>query len=125
MKSKDTKPEVKLRQELKSLGIGYRLHRRDLPGTPDLAFIGFKLAVFVHGCYWHRHNACEKQNIKSISDKVWATKFNSIVKNDHNVKKQFEIMGWNHMVIWECEINKNAFLQALKIQKRLQRLAAQ
>ena len=119
MKSVNTKPELLLRKSLLSLGLRYRIHRNDLPGTPDISFMGKKLAVFVHGCYWHRHANCKLGKTNNQVSLDWIIKFNNIVKRDEDVKNQLEVLDWIWYVAWECRILENSFREAKKIQSLL------
>jgi len=119
MKSVNTKPELLLRKSLLSLGLRYRLHIKELPGTPDICFIGKEVAVFVHGCYWHRHANCKLGKTNNQVSVDWIVKFNNIVKRDERVKKQLEDLGWSWHIAWECKIQENPLREAKKIQSLL------
>jgi len=120
MKSRDTKPEVLIRKSLTELGLNYRLHRRDLPGTPDIVFSKSKLAIFVHGCYWHRHAGCEVGKTNKQVSLEWIEKFNMIVKRDVSVKEKFKKLNWRVYVAWECNILTNPLREAQKIARLLE-----
>lgn len=103
IRSKGTKPEVLVRSAAHVLGYRFRLQGRNLPGTPDLVFVGKKTALFVHGCFWHRHQNCKycyhpKSNVES-----WEEKFKNNVARDKRVRGELEQLGWRVAVIWECE----------------------
>ncbi len=117
--SKNTSPEIAVRKAAHALGLRFRLHRRDLPGTPDLVFPGRKLAVFVHGCYWHRHRGCSKATIPS--SEFWAEKFRRNVKRDRRNANLLEGDKWRVVVIWECE-TKSADKLSKLIRNRIVRL---
>ena len=103
-KAKDTKPELLVRKRLFQLGIrGYRLHKKDIPGRPDLCFTKKRLAVFINGCYWHRCPYCELPFPKTNTE-FWQKKFDANIKRDKNNISLIENMGWNVLVIWECEV---------------------
>lgn len=104
IKDRDTKPELLLRQALWHAGVrGYRLHWKKVPGSPDIAFLGKKIAIFVHGCFWHRCNYCQPPMPKS-NPKFWKEKFKKNVIRD---KKKIELLhdqDWETLVIWECQV---------------------
>lgn len=106
----DTKPEMLLRRALTRSGIGYRLHSRDLPGRPDVVFRGAKLAVFVHGCFWHRHVGCRHAGDPKTSTGFWQDKFSANVARDRRNVAALLAMGWRVGVIWECEAGRPADL---------------
>jgi len=85
------------------MGLRFRLHRKDLPGKPDLTFPKHRLAVFVHGCFWHRHPHCSKASSPKSRTEYWQEKFNSNVTRDAQVTRKLEAMGWRVEVVWECE----------------------
>jgi DNA mismatch endonuclease (patch repair protein) len=103
VKGRDTKLEMLVRRLVYSLGFRYRLHRKDLPGTPDLSFIGRKKAIFVHGCFWHRHPQCKRASIPKTNTIFWKTKLNTNVKRDEQAQLELVNMGWQVLVIWQCE----------------------
>lgn len=105
IRSKNTKPELVVRKIVRSLGFtGYRIHRKDIPGKPDLAWIGRKLAIYVHGCFWHGHNCKEGvRKPKSRAD-YWISKIERNRQRDHTQQVTIESLGWRVLVIWECEL---------------------
>lgn len=105
IRSKDTKPEIAVRREARRLGYGYRLHRRELPGSPDLAFIGRRKAIFVHGCFWHQHDdpACKLSKIPRSRPEYWLPKFQRTKQRDSRVTQELKALGWSFLVIWECQ----------------------
>lgn len=98
-----TKPEVRVRKVAHKMGLRFRLHRYTLPGKPDLIFPRYSVALFVHGCFWHRHNSCKKASIPKSKVEYWLQKFDSNVRRDRMVRSELESLGWNVVVIWECE----------------------
>ena len=120
MKSRNTKPEIMIRKSLTELGLFYRLHRKDLPGTPDIVFSKHKLAVFVHGCYWHRHAGCELGKTNNQVSLEWIERFNRIVKRDTLVKNKFTTLNWRIYIAWECKIIQNPLKEAQKIARLLE-----
>ena len=104
IRGKDTKPELIVRQFLHSHGFRYRLHLKTLPGRPDLVLPKHRAVIFVHGCYWHRHQNCRlAYNPKSRED-FWQEKFRLNVKRDENAFAQLREDGWRIMTIWECAL---------------------
>jgi DNA mismatch endonuclease (patch repair protein) len=108
---KDTKPELAVRKLLHSLGYRFRLHRKDLPGTPDICLPGRKKILFVHGCFWHRHEGCRKTTIPKTRTFFWEQKFNqNMARDDRNVRALHE-EDWEVFVIWECQTKDISALQ--------------
>ena len=105
IKGKDTKPEILLRRALHARGLRYRLHCRELPGSPDLVFPKYRAVVFVHGCFWHRHG-CKYTSTPSTHRDFWEQKFLKNVKRDEKAVKELEQMGWRVFIVWECQIKK-------------------
>lgn len=105
IRSVDTKPEMKVRRALHSMGYRYRLHRRDLPGTPDLVFPGRKAVVFVHGCFWHRHPDpdCKLARLPKSRQEFWIPKLTRNAERDAEAIAALELAGWRVLVIWECQ----------------------
>lgn len=112
IRSKNTKPELLVRKLVYGLGYGYRLHRKDLPGKPDLAFIGRKKAIFVHGCFWHQHPDphCSDSRLPKTRSEYWLPKLNRNVQRDAEHIAALEASGWNVLVVWDCETNNLALL---------------
>ena len=103
-KSKDTLPEIIVRQLIYSLGYRYRLHQKDLPGCPDIVFSARKKVIFVNGCYWHRHT-CKKGRSKPETHKdFWQTKFFRTKQRDKETRKKLRELDWQILTIWECQI---------------------
>lgn len=98
-----TKPELRVRRYLSSLGIRYRTKNRDLPGSPDLANRSKKLAVFVHGCFWHRHEHCKAATIPKANSAFWRSKFAANVSRDARARERLETMGYTVKTVWECQ----------------------
>ncbi len=101
--STDTKPELAVRRLLHALGYRYRLHRKDLPGTPDICFVGRRKAIFVHGCFWHRHEGCRRATTPATRRSYWEEKFRSNVVRDRRNLADLGDMDWDSLVVWECE----------------------
>lgn len=102
VRGKDTKPEMVVRRLVHRLGYRFRLHRRDLPGSPDLVFPGRRKVIFVHGCYWHRHG-CRKATTPRSNVTFWTEKFDRNVCRDLDNQRQLKRAGWEVLVIWQCE----------------------
>lgn len=113
IRGKDTTPELKVRRAAHALGYRFRLHRRDLPGTPDLVFPGRKKVVLVHGCYWHRHEGCRYATVPKSNPEFWAAKFEKNCARDRKVLEGLARLGWDAMVIWECETRDETVLSGL------------
>jgi DNA mismatch endonuclease (patch repair protein) len=100
---KDTMPELVVRRLTYFLGYRYRVHAKDLPGSPDLAFKGRKKAIFVHGCFWHRHR-CRRGKMPNTHRKFWVPKLRGNRLRDLKAQAQLRRLGWRYLVIWECEL---------------------
>lgn len=109
-KSKGTKPELALRKALWTLGLrGYRLHQATVPGRPDVSFPGKRVAVFVHGCFWHQCPHCEgKKAYPRSNQEFWRKKFADNAARDTRVREQLHERGWQSLVLWECEVKQGA-----------------
>ena len=108
-----TEPELVVRRLLYRLGYRYRLHRRDLPGTPDVCFPGRKKAVFVHGCFWHRHPGCRRASTPKTRTAFWSEKFAQNVARDRRKLAELRRLGWYTLVVWECETENPAELAGM------------
>ena len=106
VRGRDTKPEMLVRRLLLSMNYRYRLHRRDLPGCPDVVFSKRKKVIFVHGCFWHRHERCKKATVPKTRADFWKEKFERNVERDREVESKLAEMGWQTMTVWECEISE-------------------
>ena len=109
--AKGSSTEMRVRRAAHALGLRYRLHRRDLPGTPDLVFPKHRVGVFVHGCFWHRHSGCKKATIPKSRTQFWRDKFDRNVKRDREAVESLEALGWRVAIIWECETKARDVLQ--------------
>jgi len=103
VKQKHTGPEMIVRKLLFSLGLRYRLHRRNLPGSPDVVFASRKVAVFVHGCFWHRHGICKRATKPKANAAYWEQKLQRNRTRDQDNETKLKEMGWRVFVVWECE----------------------
>jgi DNA mismatch endonuclease (patch repair protein) len=104
VKAKDTRPEMLVRRLLFSLGFRYRLHDRGLPGSPDIVVRGRKKAIFVHGCFWHRHEGCPLARLPKSRLDFWIPKLEGNRERDARKLLQLQSQGWDALVIWECEL---------------------
>ena len=116
IKGKNTKPELIVRAMAHKLGLRFRLHRKDLPGRPDLVFPKYNLAIFVHGCFWHQHEGCSIAHIPKTRSDYWVEKFKRNICRDKQNEETLRSLGWHVLIIWECETGKPEMVQ--------QRLAA-
>ena len=103
IKSKNTKPEIKVRKVLHSMGYRFRLHSKDLPGSPDIVLPKYKTVIFVHGCFWHRHENCKYASTPKTRKEFWNKKFTENKKRDSEIQEKIKILDWRSVVIWECE----------------------
>jgi DNA mismatch endonuclease (patch repair protein) len=114
VKSKGTKPEIKVRRLLHHAGYRYRLHRKDLPGNPDIIFPGRRAAIFVHGCFWHQHPGCPHASRPSSNNAYWTKKLDRNVERDKRNILSLEEGGWRVLLLWECELKNPNLLQAIE-----------
>ncbi|WP_225897128.1 very short patch repair endonuclease [Brevundimonas goettingensis] len=105
VRGKNTTPEIKVRSALHRAGYRFRLHRKDLPGSPDIVLPSRKAVVFVHGCFWHRHPGCRAASSPSTRADFWNAKFTRNVARDRENIQNLESLGWRVHVVWECETN--------------------
>jgi len=103
VKSKNTKPEMKIRRLLHRAGYRYRLHRADLPGKPDLVFPSRQKVIFVHGCFWHQHPGCRHADRPSSNNEYWQKKLDRNVARDAVTIKALRQLGWEALIVWECQ----------------------
>lgn len=104
VRSKNTSIELAVRRELFRTGYRYRLHYRNLPGTPDLVFPGRKKVIFIHGCFWHQHAHCGKAKFPATNQEYWLPKLRRNVERDRQNQSDLRKMGWKSFVIWECQL---------------------
>jgi len=124
IRSRDTKPEKKVRSLLHSMGYRFRLHDRSLPGKPDIVLPRFKTVIFVHGCFWHRHARCQYAYTPMSRVEFWKHKFQKNIERDRNKELALHGLGWHVLVIWECELREAADL-AERLDTVLQRQQTQ
>jgi DNA mismatch endonuclease (patch repair protein) len=116
VKATGTTPERRVRKLLTGLGLRYRLHRKDLPGAPDIVLPGRRLAVFVHGCFWHGHDCARGARVPKQNREYWTGKIGRNRARDERTRAELVSLGWTALVVWECELRDEAGLK--------QRLAA-
>lgn len=112
IRGKNTTPEMAVRRVAHSLGLRFRIHRRDLPGTPDLVLPKHRLIVFVHGCFWHRHEGCHRSTTPKTRTDFWEEKFRKNVERDRIDTAALVSAGWRVLTIWECQTRDPAALAA-------------
>ena len=111
IRSRDTAPELAVRRIAHRMGLRFRLHRKDLPGRPDLVFPKHRLVVFVHGCFWHRHEGCRRASTPKSRTSFWLEKFAANIDRDARQEAALRALGWRVLVIWQCEIGDDAALE--------------
>ncbi|PPJ41186.1 MULTISPECIES: very short patch repair endonuclease [unclassified Pseudoxanthomonas] len=111
----NTKPEIEVRSMLHRMGYRFRLHRRDLPGTPDIVLPGRGTVVFVHGCFWHGH-VCKRTKMPKSRTKYWVEKIETNRSRDSRKRRGIRALGWKVVIVWECELKRPD-----KLAKKLQR----
>ena len=104
VKGRDTTPELAIRRLLRSIAPGYRLHRPDVPGKPDIVFLGRRKAIFVHGCFWHGHDCARGARMPKTNAEYWSAKIARNRARDAGNRERLEQAGWRSLVIWECEM---------------------
>jgi DNA mismatch endonuclease (patch repair protein) len=112
IKSQDTGPEIKIRSLVHRLGYRFRLHRKDLPGKPDLVFPARRKIIFVHGCFWHGHSCRKGQHMPETSTDYWRGKIEKTITRDRETVKALHAAGWQTLIIWECEIKNDLVMIA-------------
>lgn len=113
IRGKDTAPELKVRSFLHANGFRFRLHRKDLPGKPDIVLPKYKACVFVHGCFWHRHKGCKLASEPKSREEFWNKKFSENVARDLRNIKALKKAGWRVAILWECGLRKGLSLKSL------------
>lgn len=119
IRSRDTKPELLLRSNLHRAGLRFRVHRRDLPGSPDIVLPKYSTVIFVHGCYWHRHRGCKNATTPSTRTDFWEAKFAGNIKRDEQSIFELREAGWRSLVVWECELKRDPEQVLQDIKKKL------
>jgi DNA mismatch endonuclease (patch repair protein) len=114
IRGRDTQPELQVRRLLFQLGYRFRLHRRDLPGRPDIVFVARRKVIFVHGCFWHRHQGCRYAYTPKSRSAFWIKKFHENTVRDGHVQRELQYRGWQTLIVWECE-TRDAKLLAIRL----------
>ncbi|MFP6698792.1 MAG: DNA mismatch endonuclease Vsr [Alphaproteobacteria bacterium] len=113
VRSKDTKPELAVRRLIHGMGLRYRLHRRNLPGSPDLVFSSRRKVILVHGCFWYRHLGCKLARIPKSRTEFWIAKLEGNRTRDIKNQSLLVGLGWEYLVVWECQVRDNKKLKQL------------
>lgn len=121
IRSRDTGPELIVRSTLHRLGFRFRLHDKTLPGCPDIVLPKWRHAIFVHGCFWHRHAGCKMAYTPKTRTEFWSTKFKQNIARDEAARSKLERLGWRVSIVWECEAINSATL-ASKLQSIAKRI---
>jgi DNA mismatch endonuclease, patch repair protein len=111
VKSANTQPELALRRLVHNMGFRYRLHSKRILGRPDIANAHRRMAIFLHGCFWHRHDCPSGRRTPKSRTAFWSRKFEQNISRDHNVKKALRKAGWRSLVVWECELRNTSQLR--------------
>ncbi|MGL4460857.1 MAG: very short patch repair endonuclease [Planctomycetia bacterium] len=106
VRSKNTKPELIVRRLAHSLGYRYRLHQSGLPGRPDMVFASRRKVVFVHGCFWHKHDGCAKNRLPKSRVEFWESKLDANVARDAKNVRSLRKLGWKVLIVWECQVSR-------------------
>lgn len=107
IRGRNTKPELMLRSMLHREGFRFRLHSKNLPGRPDIVLPRYRTVIFVHGCFWHRHEGCRNATMPSTRREFWSEKFDKNKERDIRSREALESAGWKVCVVWECELKSN------------------
>lgn len=110
IRGRDTRPELHVRHLLHALGYRYRLHKAGLPGKPDIIFLKRRKAIFVHGCFWHRHEGCRNAANPKSNTEFWEAKLGRNVERDLKNLERLSELGWSVLIVWECDIKTNTAL---------------
>jgi DNA mismatch endonuclease, patch repair protein len=116
VRSKDSKPELIVRKMLYAMGYHYRLHAKELPGKPDIVFRQRRKAIFVHGCFWHRHESCSLARLPKSRLEFWIPKLEKNRERDRQIRTLLKKLHWRTLTIWECEIDN-----PIRIQNKIRR----
>ena len=117
IKSKNTKPEIEVRKMLHALGYRFRLHRKDLPGKPDIVLPKYKIAIFVNGCFWHQHENCKHARFPKTNRDFWKKKLEGNKLRDKLKQSQLKDLGWKIINVWECEIKNESDNLSLRLKE--------
>ena len=113
IRGRDTGPEKRVRSLLHRLGFRFSLRNQKLPGRPDIVLKGRKVAIFVHGCFWHRHTRCKNSVLPKTRSEFWLAKLNENVERDKRNALQLKQQGWKVLTIWECEVEEETRLSKM------------
>ncbi len=118
IRGKNTKPEILIRKLLHAAGFRFRLHVQDLPGKPDIVLRKHKTVIFVHGCFWHRHEGCAGATTPKTRTEFWTVKFQGTMQRDQRKREELEKAGWRVITVWECDLKRapNSVLNDFKNQ---------
>ncbi|MBY0331894.1 MAG: very short patch repair endonuclease [Acetobacteraceae bacterium] len=119
IRGKDTAPELAVRRMLHAMGYRFRLHRSDLPGSPDIVLPRHGKAVFVHGCFWHQHKGCVHAPRPASRASYWLPKLAANVARDERTQRELRRLGWGVIVVWECQVRRDAGAVARRLQRLL------
>jgi DNA mismatch endonuclease, patch repair protein len=114
VKGKNTAPELLVRSTLHRMGYRFRLHRKDLPGNPDIVLPNYKAVIFVHGCFWHQHSNCPRSAKPSTNKSFWDKKLTRNRERDKKKIKELRKLGWRSLVLWQCQIKKSRLQNQLQ-----------
>ncbi len=114
VKGKNTKPEILIRSMLHRMGYRFRLHRKDLPGNPDIVLPKYKKVIFVHGCFWHGHQGCKRASLPATNRQYWVNKIKKNKVRDAENMKKLKESGWTPLILWTCRLKNRE-----KIKKEL------
>jgi len=115
IRGKDTRPELIVRSALHKAGYRFRLHRKDLPGKPDIVLPKYKTVIFVHGCFWHRHEGCKNAYMPKSNVEFWEAKFQRTILNDCKVLNELQLLEWKVIFLWECKIHPSFDIHVLNL----------
>jgi DNA mismatch endonuclease (patch repair protein) len=110
VRGENTSPEMAVRSLIHRMGYRYRLHRKDLPGKPDIVLPRHKKIIFVHGCFWHQHAGCKAADRPASNTEYWTKKLDRNIERDKSNQQKLEELGWQVLVVWECQIKDRAAL---------------
>lgn len=113
VKGRDTTPEKRVRSLLHALGYRFRLHRKDLPGKPDIVLPKHRTVIFVHGCFWHGHRYCRRAKRPSTNPEFWNRKIDATIRRDRRTSRRLRLLGWRVMIVWQCRIASPGLEQRL------------
>ena len=114
IRGKNTKPEILVRKYLFAQGLRFRIHKKNLPGHPDITLPKYKIVIFINGCFWHGHPRCKLATVPKSNTEFWLAKIHRNQERDLQEKTQLEEMGWKVIVIWECELKKKVFDETMQ-----------